>query len=122
MEYEVTRSPDNDKAYGLFQRLQRNGSDVPASAYTASSGSLKLSLNANYLETLSPGAHTLRFAFEDGYAETRLTVRAPVNAPKEVPKTGDTNRPGLWAAMGLTALGGACLAGAALGKRMKREE
>ena len=99
--FTVKRSPDDSQAYGLFEKLICDGADVPSSEYKTSSGSLKLSLQASYLETLKEGKHTLRFQFEDGYADARLTVKAI----KEVPKTGDASGTGVWAALGLAALG-----------------
>lgn len=56
-----------------------------------------------YVNSLSVGAHTVRFNYTDGYAETTLTIKATQtdnqtpddNGKDNVPKTGD-NAPIAW--------------------------
>lgn len=81
------------------------------SQYKAEEGSIKLTLSASYLNTLRPGAYTLRVnltgAYRPSYVETSIAV---VDLPI-APKTGDGDAPWLWlgllllSAVGLTVCG-----------------
>lgn len=76
--------------------------------YDAADGSIILTLHQTYLNTLTPGAYTLRVnligAEYPSYVETRIIVLAQ---GADVPKTGDGTMPLLWA--GLILLSGAGL-------------
>ena len=78
------------------------GRNVSEANYTASSGSLILTLKGSYLNTLAPGHHKVTVLFEDGKVETDLKI---VAAP-EVPKTGDGASLGFWLALMLLGLFG----------------
>ena len=79
--------------------------------YEARSGSIIVTLKAAYLNTLAPGAHTLRLTLKDGtVAEAQILV-----CVAEIPKAGDSAMPWLWA--GLMTLSAA---GLALRRRRRR--
>jgi len=68
----------------------------------AESGSLNATLKASYLETLSVGAHTVKVNFDDGSAETTLTIANDA----QVPQTGDCLNPVRWIALTAFSLAG----------------
>ena len=93
-----------------------DGKTIDSKYYTLKSGSTILTFTKEYVNSLSVGAHTVRFNYTDGYAETTLTIKATQtdNEPSDdtddkqpnnqtlddngkdgVPKTGD-NAPIAW--------------------------
>ena len=59
-----------------FIKVQVDGKDINASSYTVKEGSTIVTLNADYLETLSVGSHTLSIVSASGTATTNFTVAA----------------------------------------------
>lgn len=101
----VKRSVEDDKTFGLYTGSTMDGKEMPAGSHSTAAGSLILTLNSSYLDTLSEGNHKVIVSFSDGSADTTITVKKP--AP--VPKTGDTANPMLWLAvvlLGLLCAGG----------------
>ena len=113
--------------------------------WTARRGSVIITLNRDYLESLEAGKHTLTAEFDDGKADAHFTVIAkgestptptptptstpeptptvkptptPTPTPKPVPKTGDSGNPALWIGLVLLGLMGI---GTEIGFRMKRK-
>ena len=83
-------------ANGNFARFEGvtidgSGSYLDPRYYDAVSGSTKVTLKGEYLNTLSLTNHTLRIYFEDGYAETSFSIRAHLT-----PTTGDNSNLTLW--------------------------
>lgn len=96
--------------------------------YDAVSGSLNASLKADYLNTLSAGEHTLSVHFDDGSADTKLTVKEAVASDgssdknginkgdttgkdtttkkSTTPKTGDDKHMAVWCMILLAAVAG----------------
>ena len=70
----------SNAAFAHFLKVQVDGKDLDASDYTVKEGSTIVTLNAEYLETLSVGKHTLAIVSETGTAETEFTITA---APTE---------------------------------------
>ena len=119
-EMTVNRSKDDDTTFSLFSGIEVDGTAVDSSNFTASSGSLNAALKASYLETLSDGSHAIKVNFQDGSAETTLTINAvpeessAVNeqpadtstpaVTADTPKTGDTSRIKLYAGLLLASL------------------
>ena len=103
-----------------------DGKTVDPANYEAVAGSVKITLKSAYLETLSAGEHTVTVKFDDGQAETKLTVLSaagetpvkpddgkPVDPAKpvdgkETPKTGDSGVM-LWAVLGCVSAAGAAV-------------
>lgn len=73
--YVVKRNLNDEKTFGLFDRIEVDGAALSASDFTAVSGSLDATLKTSFLETLSAGAHTVKIFFADGVAETTLTIK-----------------------------------------------
>ena len=99
-----------------FVSVSVDGKTIDSKYYTLKSGSTILTFTKEYVNSLSVGAHTVRFNYTDGYAETTLTIKATQtdNEPSDdtddkqpnnqtlddngkdgVPKTGD-NAPIAW--------------------------
>jgi len=84
-----------DGDFSKFVELKIDGLVVTAANYTKASGSTIISLNASYLETLSPGFHTIEFVYGDGSVQTGLTILAndtitPVPANNSGSDTGSS--------------------------------
>lgn len=77
-------------AYSKFTGIKVDGKDVDESNYTAESGSTIINLNADYLNTLSVGTHTLTVLYTDGEAEAEFEVK---EAPKDTEDTKETTKP-----------------------------
>lgn len=91
----VNRSADDDTTFSHFRSIEVDGTPVDEGNYTAASGSLKASLKADYLDTLSAGTHALKVNFDDGFAQTALTVaEAPADDGTSDNKTDETGKEG----------------------------
>ena len=102
LAYTVNRSRKDEETFARFTGIEIDGTPVDASNYTAESGSLNATLKASYLETLSVGAHTVKVNFDDGSAETTLTIAKGA----KVPQTGDCLNPVRWIALTAFSLAG----------------
>ena len=94
-DYTIERDVHDHKTYSLFENIEVDGTVLAATDYSASSGSLNVTLTPSYLNKLSVGTHTVKFNFKDGSAETSLLIKAKPSDPgtsKEyrIPKTGVT--------------------------------
>ena len=101
----------SNAAYKHFQKVQVDGKDLDASNYTVKEGSTIVTLNAEYLETLSVGKHTLAVVSETGTAETEFTIKAAATDEEysqtpdankgdtNTPQTGDNSNMMLWIAL-----------------------
>ena len=75
-DFTFERSVDDDTTIDHYKCIYVNGSKVPDSGLAVESGSLKVSLKAEYLETLDLGTHTIKAEFDDGSAEAKFIVQA----------------------------------------------
>ena len=100
-----------------FIKVQVDGKDLDASDYTLKEGSTIVTLNADYLNTLSVGKHTLAIVSTTGTATTEFTVtgvqsggnaQSSSTASQDTdgkdktttsPKTGDNNDIMMWIAL-----------------------
>ena len=94
----VKRSVDDDKTFGFFTGISIDGNAVDGSNYTKEAGSVVISLNASYLDTLTPGEHTLVASFVDAdtdEAKFTVTEAAPGDdtQPSEEETPGDDTQP-----------------------------
>ena len=120
--FTVQRNVEDNKTFSLFGSVEIDGVRLDATQYSATAGSVNLSVSAEYLETLSEGTHTIRAFFTDGFAEGRFLVQAaPAPAPAAVaapanmtrvtpPQTSDASVPVLYGfgALLLLSLAGLC--------------
>ena len=87
-------------AYDGFEGLQVDGKDLDRGSYSSASGSTEIWLKASYLNTLSPGTHTLKAKYAGGE-----TVQASILVKSSSPtRTGDNSQLGLWIAILAAAL------------------
>ena len=76
-----------DDIIDKFEELLIDGKTVDKSKYKKESGSVKLTLDTAFLDTLKKGTHTVTFNFEDGYAESTLKIKSAGSG--DTPGTGD---------------------------------
>ena len=74
LDFTVKGSPDDAKTYARFTGIVVDGKNVAAGNYTASPGSVNISLKAKWLESLAKGEHTIKVKFTDGSAEAKFTI------------------------------------------------
>ena len=70
--------------------------------YTADRGSTIITLKAAFLQKQSTGGHDVIIRFDNGEAQTLVTVKSPAGDGGDstrAPKTGDESRTAFWAAM-----------------------
>ena len=77
MEFTVKGSPNDAITFDLFGGILMDGKAVPAGSYTATRGSVNISVSADYLESLSDGSHTVTVGIGDAAAETIFTIASP---------------------------------------------
>ena len=70
-------------AFAEKGKVEIDGKPLTSSQYTATSGSLQLTLTEAYMKTLSTGNHNIVVRFEDGTATSTFQV---TNKPKPTPK------------------------------------
>ena len=114
----VKRSEADDTCLNHFSSVEIDGKTLTKDTdYTVKSGSTVVSFKPETLEKLAKGGHTVTVNFDDGKAETKLTIYAEGHSPK----TGDENNLALWG-----ALAAVCVLGAAGGlillKKKKRTD
>gem|GEM_PF-3372033 len=103
----VKRSEADDTCLNHFSSVEIDGKTLTKDTdYTVKSGSTVVSFKPETLEKLAKGGHTVTVNFDDGKAETKLTIYAEGHSPK----TGDENNLALWG-----ALAAVCVLGAAGG-------
>ena len=83
-----------------FLKAQVDGNDLSPENYITEYGSLRITLQPSYLETLAEGTHTLRAIFDDGEADITFQIVKQHNTPA----TGDRNQPTLWIVLMVAAL------------------
>ena len=94
------RDPADETTMEHFLRVEVDGKELSSENYIAEFGSLHITLQPSYLETLAEGTHTLRAVFDDGSAEITFQIVKQNNTPS----TGDENQPTLWVVLMIAAL------------------
>ena len=90
----------SDAIYEDFIRVEVDGKTVDESNYTVKSGSTIVTLNADYVASLSVGNHTLSIVSTSGTATAGFTISKKKTETVEIaPKTGDKNYPVFWISM-----------------------
>lgn len=88
--------------FSKFTEVKVDGTTLSTDRYTAVSGSTVVTLNADYLASLSVGAHTLTVVYNDGECSTSFEVRAaqteggdtsPSTVPDTTPSVGQSDTP-----------------------------
>lgn len=103
-------------AYTKFTGIEVDGRAVNQTDYTVASGSTKITLKPEYLETLSVGQHSLTVQYTDGEVSCGFEVCAEDSV--DLPQTSDGSNIGLCAVSALAA--GVVLIGVMLYCRRKK--
>lgn len=103
-------------AYSKFTGIEVDGRAVNQADYTVASGSTKITLKPEYLETLSVGKHSLTVQYTDGEVSCGFEVCAEDSV--DLPQTSDGSNIMLCAVSALTA--GVVLIGVMLYYRRKK--
>jgi len=118
----------SDASFADFVRVELDGTALEEKNYTKREGSTIITLNRDFVATLSVGEHTLAIVSQHGTATAKFTVKAkptetatpqPTVPPQPTaqptptvqpvsPHTGDTANPALWFAL-LIVSGGAAI-------------
>ena len=75
LELIFKEKDDDSDIFEKFEGIQIDGRDIDSTHYAVSKGSLKLSVKASYLETLSRGEHVLKVLFTDGMATACFSIK-----------------------------------------------
>ena len=110
----------SDAAFEDFIRVEIDGKELSNANYTVQSGSTVVTLNADYVSTLSAGERTLGIVSQSGTATAKFTVNKKAEITKS-PKTGDNSNIFLWLAP-LFVSGGAVIATTIVGRKKRRAE
>ena len=108
----------SDASFADFLRVELDGTTLDEKNYTKKEGSTIITLNRDFVATLSVGEHTLAIVSKSGTATAKFTVKAkpaetatpqptvtpqPTAQPQPtvqpvspLPRTGDTANPALW--------------------------
>ena len=130
----------SDASFADFLRVELDGTALDEKNYTKREGSTIITLNRDFVATLSVGEHTLAIVSQHGTATAKFTVKAkptetaiprPTVTPQPtaqptptvqpvspIPRTGDTANPALWFAL-LIVSGGAAI-GITVASRKKK--
>ena len=105
----------SNAAYSDFIRVEIDGKTLDEKDYTVEEGSTVVTLNADYVATLSGGKYTIGIVSESGTATTTFTVEA-----KAIVGTGDNSHIALWIALVFVSGAGAIVT-TVCGKKRKAE-
>ena len=130
----------SDAPFADFLRVELDGTALEEKNYTKREGSTIITLNRDFVATLSVGEHTLAIVSQSGTATAKFTVKAkptetttpqptvtpqPTAQPQPtvqpvspIPRTGDAANPALWFAL-LIVSGGAAI-GITVASRKKK--
>ena len=105
------RSSDS---FANFQKVMVDNAELSADCYTATEGSIIITLKPEYLSTLAAGTHSISIVSANGVATADFEVQT-ADTTAVSPKTGDNGQAALW----ITLLILSCGALAAVGIRKK---
>lgn len=96
--------------FSKFTGIKVDGVLIDAKNYTAVSGSTVVTLNADYLKTLSVGNHSITFVYTDGECSTNFEVKNELTDTQKTdetaksPQTGDNSEVALWICLLLVSI------------------
>ena len=101
-------------AFANFQKVMVDNAEISADCYTATEGSIIITLKPEYLSTLTAGAHSISIVSANGVATANFAVQE-ADTTAVSPKTGDNDQAAVW----ITLLILSCGALTAVGIRKK---
>lgn len=127
----------SDASFADFLRVELDGTTLDERNYTKKEGSTIITLNRDFVATLSVGEHTLAIVSQHGTATAKFTVKAkpaetappqPTAQPTQtaqpvspILRTGDTANPTLWFAL-LIVSGGAAIGITVVSRKKKHNK
>ena len=96
--------------FSKFTGIKVDGVLIDAKNYTAVSGSTVVTLDADYLKTLSVGNHSITFVYTDGECSTNFEVKNELTDTQKTdetaksPQTGDNSKVALWICLLLVSI------------------
>ena len=93
----------SNAAFADFIRVELDGKTLDEKYYTKAEGSIRVTLNNDFVSTLSVGEHTLGIVSESGTATAKFTVKAS-EIPNESSETGDNNMVVFWSLAAILSL------------------
>ena len=95
----------SNAAFADFTRVELDGKTLDEKNYSKEEGSIIVTLNSEFVSTLSVGEHTIGIVSESGTATAKFTVKAN-GGSAESPKTGDNNNIVAWKLVAVLSLAG----------------
>ncbi|MCQ2504895.1 MAG: hypothetical protein MJ103_06655, partial [Saccharofermentans sp.] len=89
LRFRAVRNTDEASTFSHFTGVSVDGQLIDPSNYTAVSGSVIVTLNASYLNTLATGTHTISIHFNDGDSVTTTFTVTTAAAAAGVANTGE---------------------------------
>lgn len=86
-----------DGDFSKFVGIKVDDSWVDSENYTVASGSTIVTMNSEYLKTLSADEHKITFVYTDGECSTIFKIKETENLDN--PKTGDNSNILLWVSL-----------------------
>ena len=87
-------------AFANFQKVMVDNAELSADCYTATEGSIIITLKPEYLSTLAAGSHSISIVSANGVATANFEVQTA-----DTPKTGDNGQAALWITLLLLSCG-----------------
>lgn len=93
----------SNATFADFILVELDGKTLDEKYYTKAEGSIIVTLNNDFVSTLSVGEHTLGIVSESGTATAKFTVKAS-EISNESPETGDNNMVDFWSFAAILSL------------------
>ena len=90
-------------AFANFQKVMVDNAELSADCYTATEGSIIITLKPEYLSTLAAGSHSISIVSANGVATANFEVQTADTTVS--PKTGDNGQAALWITLLLLSCG-----------------
>ena len=87
-DFTFKNTENDEETFDKFVCIKIDGTVVKQENYTATKGSVNISLKPSYLESLSAREHTLRVYFTDGVVDTKFTISNKSKPSYTPPVTG----------------------------------
>ena len=91
-------------AFANFQKVMVDNAELSADCYTATEGSIIITLKPEYLSTLAAGTHSISIVSANGVATADFEVQT-ADTTAVSPKTGDNDQAALWITLLLLSCG-----------------
>ena len=91
-------------AFANFQKVMVDNAELSADCYTATEGSIIITLKSEYLSTLAAGSHSISIVSANGVATANFEVQT-ADTTAVSPKTGDNGQAALWITLLLLSCG-----------------